>query len=96
MIMFYKILNGMAPSYLLDHAPEHISSNVSFSRNDIRPPFSRTNRYDNNFFPFCICNWNNLDSNIKSASSSSLFKTNLNMFVRPKGNISFQFVIGLV
>ena len=37
MTMFYKILNGMAPSYLLDHVPDHISSNVSFRRNDIRP-----------------------------------------------------------
>ena len=90
MTMFYKILNGMAPSYLHDHVPEHISSNVSSRRNDIRPSFSRTNRYDNSFFPFCISNWNNLDSNIKSSSSLSLFKTNLNKFVRPEGNIFFS------
>ena len=90
MTMFYKILNGKAPSYLLDLVPEHISSNVSFRRNDIRPSFSRTNRYDNSIFPFCISNWNNLDSNIKSSSSFSLFKTNLNKFVRPKGNIFFS------
>ena len=90
MTMFYKILNGMAPSYLLAHVPEHISSNAPFRRNDIRPPFSRTNRYDNSFFPFCISNWNNLDSNIKSSSYLSLFKTNLNKFVRPKGNIFFS------
>ena len=90
MTMLYKILNGMAPSYLLDHIPEHISSNVSFRRNDIRRPFSRTGRYDNSFFPFCITNWNNLNSTIKSSTSLSRFKTNLNKFVRPKGNFFFS------
>ena len=90
MTMFYKILNGMAPSYLLDNIPEHISSNFSFRRNDIRPPFSRTGRYDNSFFPFCINNWNNLDSTIKSSTSLSLFEANLNKFVRPRGNYFFS------
>ena len=52
MTMFYRILNGMAPSYLLDHISEHISSNVFYRRNAIRPPFSRTGRYDNSFFLF--------------------------------------------
>ena len=72
--MFYKILNGMAP----DHIPEHISSNFSSRRNDIRLPFSRTGRYDNS-----------LDSTIKSSTSLNRFKTNLNKFVRPKGNFVF-------
>ena len=30
MITFYKILNGMAPSYLLDHLPEITAPNVSY------------------------------------------------------------------
>ena len=79
----------MAP-YLLDHIPEHISSNVSYCRNDIRPSFSRTGRYDNSFFPFCITNLNNLDSTIKLSTSLSRFKTNLSKFVRPKGNFFFS------
>ena len=29
MTMFYKIVNGIAPSYLLDHIPEHNSSRAS-------------------------------------------------------------------
>ena len=90
MTMFYKILNGMAPSYLLDNITEYGSSNVSLRRNAIRPPLSRTGRYDNSFFPFCINNWNNLDNSIKSSPSLSIFKTNLNKFVRPKGNTFFS------
>ena len=41
------------------------------------------------FLPFCISNWNNLDSTIKSSTSLSLFKTTLNKFLRPNGNIFF-------
>ena len=49
MTTFYKILNGMAPSYLLDHLPEITAPNVSLRRNNIRAPTSRTERYDNSF-----------------------------------------------
>ena len=76
----------MTPSYLVDHLPEHRSNNISLRKNVIRRPFSRTDRYDNSFFPFCINNWNNLDDSIKSSTSLNQFKTNLNKFVRPKGN----------
>ena len=39
---------------------------------------------------YCINNWNNSDSSIKSSPSLSLFKSNLNEFVRPKGNTFFS------
>ena len=90
MTMFYKILNGLAPSYLFDHVPEHNSNNIPSRRNDIRTPFSRTCRYENSFFPFCIKNWNNLDNTIKLAPSLNVFKTNLNKFIRPKGNTFYS------
>ena len=86
MTLFYKILNRMTPPYLLDHIPEHRVINVSLRNNVLRPPLSRTDRYDNSFFPFCINNWNKLDDTIKFLPSVSQFKSNLNKFVRPKGN----------
>ena len=52
MTMFYKISNGMTPSYLLNHIPEQTTPNVCLRNNIRRPPFSRTERYDNTFFPF--------------------------------------------
>ena len=64
----------MAPSYLLDHLPEITAPNVSLRRNIIRAPISRTERYDNSFFPFCINNWNNIDDTIKSLPSLNEFK----------------------
>ena len=66
MTIFYKIISGMAPSYLSDHIPQHSTPHVSLRSSSSRPPFSRTERYDNSFFPYCICNWNLLDSDIYS------------------------------
>ena len=85
LITFYKIKNGLAPSYLLDHIPENCETNTSFCNRKTKAPFSRTERYDNSFFPFCIKNWNNLDNTVKSLPSLTRFK-NLNVFIRPKGN----------
>ena len=90
MTMFYKISNGMTPSYLLNHIPEQTTPNVCLRNNITRPPFSRTERYVNSFFPFCIKNWNNLDNTIKPAPTLSVFKTNLVKFVRPKGNTFYS------
>ena len=86
MTLFYKILNRITPPYLLDHIPEHRVQNAFLRKKLIRPPSSRTDRYDNSFFPFCINNWNNLDDTIKLLPTVSQFKSNLNNFVRPKGN----------
>ena len=83
--MYFKITNGMTPSYLSDHIPGNNRINVS-PRNKIRRPRSWTERYDNSFFPFCIINWNKLDDVIKSEPSLRDFKSNLCKFVRPKGN----------
>ena len=64
-----------SPFYLLDHIPETSTANLSFRRNINRPPFSRTDRYDNSFFPFCINNWNNLDNAMKSLPSLRRYDT---------------------
>ena len=87
--MFYKIVNGLTPSYLFDHIPKQTTPNVSLRRNITRPPFSRTQRYDNSFFSFCINSWNSLDNSIKSLPSLQEFKNKPNKLIRPKGNSFF-------
>ena len=89
MTIFHKIINGMAPSYLSDHIPQHQRSSSS------RPPFSRTERYDNSFFPYCISNWNLLDSDIKSLSTLCEFKDKICKFFRPKGNSFYKIRDGI-
>ena len=89
MTTYYKIKNGLAPSYLSDHIPEHSEVNISLRDRSTRAPFSRTERYDNSFFPYCINNWNNLDDSVKLLPSVTSFKKHLNIFIRPKGNSSY-------
>ena len=52
--VFYKIVNHLTPSYLFDHIPQQTFPNVLLRSNITKPPASRTERYDNSFFPFCI------------------------------------------
>ena len=57
--------NCFAPSYLSDHIPEHSEIIISLRDRNTRAPFSRTERYDNSFFPYFRNNWNNLDDSVK-------------------------------
>ena len=54
--LFYKISNGLAPSYLADHIPHRSVTNIS-PRTRNQNILCRTERYQNSFFPFCIKNW---------------------------------------
>ena len=83
---YYKINNGLTPSYLNDHIPEQIEPNVSLRRHAVRTALCRTSRFANSFFPFCLSEWNSLDDSIKVSPSLSEFKTKLNSLIRPKGN----------
>jgi len=86
MTMFYKISNGMAPSYLMERIPVNNPTNFSLRNRITKTPLSRTDRYDNSFFPYCIKNWNSLDNNIKSLPTLNQFKKNICAFIRTKGN----------
>ena len=92
MTLFYKILNGMTPSYLFEYIPENRGTTVSLRGNMTRLAFFRTERYENSFFTFVMTNWNNLDDSIKSLHSLKEFKNNLSKSVRAKGNIFTQYV----
>ena len=69
MTMFYKITIGIAPAYLTKHVPITNPSNISLRRTVTTVLFSRTERYNNSFFPFCVKNWNLLDDSITSSPS---------------------------
>ena len=89
MTTYFKIVNGMAPSYLLDHIPAQATPNVRLRNTITKPPLSRTERYHNSFFPFCINSWNNIDNEIKFLSLNE-FKNNLCKFIRPKRNTFYN------
>ena len=50
----------------------------------------RTERFRNTFFPFCMSQWNNLDSRIRDLPLISRFKAALHSFLRPKPSPTFK------
>ena len=91
LLFFYKILNGFAPAYLSNYLP---AQNIAFRnlrhRPAIFPVLSRTKHYLNSFFPFCMSQWNILDSDIRNMPSIFKFKSAILSFLRPKPNPVFN------
>ena len=88
MIFFYKILNGLAPKNLFDILP--VSKNRHYStRNqsnlELSQFFSRTKNFSNSFFPYCIKEWNKLDT-----KSLSTFKKPLLVSCKTEENSLFN------
>ena len=87
LIIFYKIINGLAPNYLLDLVPSIIQETTNYNlRNadDIQTLHARTNLYYNSFFLSTIRAWTSLPEDTKQSTSISSFKFRLNMNKPPK------------
>ena len=89
MCLFWKIINGLTPSYLKDSLPQ-----IQFSRNPTRQnQFSivskNTGYFSKSFYPYCTDQWNLLDPTIKNIQSISLFKKALQKFIRPTASSGF-------
>ena len=68
LVIFYKIMNGLAPSYLSDLVPPLIQDTTHYNlRNssDTQTLHANTNLYFNSFFPSTIRAWNTLPEHIK-------------------------------
>ena len=80
LIMFYKILNGLAPSYLSSLLPIQQADRHRYEtrNNDFITNFRcRTELFRNSFFPRTIRDWNALPVNIREKPSLSTFKSAL-------------------
>ena len=88
--LYYKISNGHTPSYLADQITERSEMNINLRRrHSIISPPSRTERYTNSFFPYCISHWNELDDSVKNLPSITSFKEHLIKFIRPPRRTSY-------
>ena len=101
MIFFYKILNGLAPKYLLDFLPvsknRHYSTRNQSNLNlELSQFFSRTKSFSNFFFPYCIKEWKKLDTKIKNLPSLSTFKKALLVFCKTEENSLLMYTTPLV
>ena len=84
LVLFFKILNGLAPDYLSSLLPEMREQSYALrNTSSIAVPKRRTDAFKNSFFPHCINKWNNLSLEFRELRSLSLFKTRLISLVRP-------------
>ena len=60
------------------------------SKPAIKQLVARTERYQSSFFPYCISQWNVLDSNIRNLPTISTFKSAIFKFIRPKSSSVFN------
>ena len=92
MIFFYKILNNLTATYLRSYLPARLTGPGNLrtrNQNPIYPLNIRTERFRNSFFPYCIAQWNILDSRIRDLPSVSTFKKAIFEFLRPKPSSVF-------
>ena len=82
--LFYKIINGLTPSYLKAIIPDATFHRYGLRHSDCIPSIRHRNEtFKNSFFPFCIEGWNHLDPEIRNAPSLAMFKSRLIKLIRP-------------
>ena len=83
LILFYKMVNGMAPSHLANLLPgvRHSRYNLR-NLNNLNQPFCRTETYRQSFIPATTKDWNSLPQNITSAATLGIFKLRLDKHYR--------------
>ena len=94
---FYHILNSRSPSYLFSLIPKPIINNRTRSGVNIPLFKSRTDSFQNSFFPNAVKEWNTLNVIIRNSSSLSVFKKAIIKSIRPTLNPIFDihFPLGL-
>ena len=70
--LYYKIVNGLTPAYLFEHVPSEAPRELR--KYTPKAPISKTLRFDNSFFPYCINHWNDLNDDIKCSTSVQNFR----------------------
>ena len=80
LVIFYKILNGLTPEYLLNIVPPRIQESTPYNlrnSNNIRNIRANTNIFFHSFFLSTIRAWNNLSDDLKNAPTVASFKYRL-------------------
>ena len=75
----HKIVNGDAPSYLIDLLPNRVNNITAYNLGnsyDFEIPFSRLCSYEYSYFPSTLKLWNELDQHVRTLPTISRFKSN--------------------
>jgi hypothetical protein len=90
---FYKLVNNISPTYLIDALPA-LSTDYAYQlRNihDVCVPRTRTLSYKNSFIPSTIKLWNKLDLRVRNSPSLSTFRQAIKKHLFPKPNPLFLY-----
>jgi hypothetical protein len=90
---FYKLVNNISPTYLIDALPACSTDYAYQLRNvhDIRVPRTRTLSYKNSFIPSTIKLWNKLDLCFRNSPSLPTFRQAIKKNLFPKPNPLFLY-----
>ena len=91
--LFYKIINNLTPVYTKDPIPPLQQFQYSLRNQDVIGRIkARTEKFKSSFYPHCLSEWNELDSEIRLAPSVAVFKKKLLSIIRPPVNLSLAFM----
>ena len=75
LVLFYKIINDLTPGYTRAPIPLLHQLQYCLRNQDVIGRIrARTEKYESNFYPNHLSEWNQLDPEIRLASSLSIFK----------------------
>ena len=88
LILFYKIMNNLAPLYTKEPIPQPHQTNYFLHNQDVVGRMrARTEQFQPD--PNCISEWNKLDPEIRLAPSVAVFKNKLLSVIRPPAQSVF-------
>ena len=88
--LFYKIVKNLAPDYTMDPIPQLHQSHYSLRKRDIVGRImARTEKFKSSFYPHCLCEWNDIEPELRLAPSVAVFKKKILSIIRPPANPVF-------
>ena len=89
--VFYKIMHGLTPQYLVDPVPplrRHLYG--TSIRNELHPMRWETQRFKNSFYPDAVNSWNNIGPDLRQTDKISAFKSALTGMIVPEEKSIFK------
>ena len=88
--LFYKIVNNLAPDYTMDPIPQLHQSHYSHCKRDVAGRImARTAKFNSSFYPHCLCEWNDIEPELRLAPSVTVFKKKILSIIRSTANPVF-------
>ena len=82
--LLYKIVNNLPPDYTMDPIPQLHQSHYSLRKRDVvGRVMARTDKFKSSFYPHCLCEWNDIEPEIRLTPSVAVFKKKILSTIHP-------------